>query len=143
MGDGTTNTRDLCSGVAGLEAGGWLGLHRHAAAEVYQVLTGQGVVFLDGAEHVVQAGTAVYIPSNSEHGIRNIGDDLLEFVYVYLSLSRSGWGRFHIATRTIRPHAYHIERTPTYTFTNVAGLRPVSHSPQRLIALSRDRFTVR
>ena len=48
------------------------------------MLTGQGVVFLDGAEYVVQAGTAVYIPSNSEHGIRNIGDDLLEFVYVYL-----------------------------------------------------------
>jgi oxalate decarboxylase/phosphoglucose isomerase-like protein (cupin superfamily) len=51
---------------------------------VYQVLTGQGVVFLDGAEYVVQAGTAVYIPSNSKHGIRNIGDGLLEFVYVYL-----------------------------------------------------------
>jgi len=84
IGDGMTNTRDLCSGVARLQAGGWLGLHRHTAPEVYQVLTGQGVVFLDGAEHVVQAGTAVYIPSNSEHGIRNIGDDLLEFVYVYL-----------------------------------------------------------
>jgi oxalate decarboxylase/phosphoglucose isomerase-like protein (cupin superfamily) len=25
-----------------------------------------------------------YIPSNSEHGIRNIGNDLLKFVYVYL-----------------------------------------------------------
>lgn len=25
-----------------------------------------------------------HIPSNSEHGIRNIGDDLLKFVYVYL-----------------------------------------------------------
>jgi hypothetical protein len=24
------------------------------------------------------------IPSNSAHGIRNIGDDLLKFVYVYL-----------------------------------------------------------
>ena len=84
IGDGTTNTRDLSSGVARLETGGWLGFHRHTAPEVYQVLTGQGVVFLDGAEHVVQAGTAVYIPSNSEHGIRNIGDDLLEFVYVYL-----------------------------------------------------------
>jgi hypothetical protein len=35
IGDGTTNTRDLCSGVARLEA-----------------------VFLEGAEYVVQAGTA-------------------------------------------------------------------------------------
>ena len=83
IGDGTTNTRDLCSGVAHLEVGGWLGLHRHAAPEVYQVLTGQGVVSLDGIEHVVQAGSAVYIPSNCEHGIRNIGNDPLEFLYVY------------------------------------------------------------
>ena len=35
IGDGATNTRDLCSGVARLEA-----------------------VFLEGAEYVVQAGTA-------------------------------------------------------------------------------------
>ncbi|HEU4907844.1 MAG TPA: hypothetical protein VFT17_03155 [Propionibacteriaceae bacterium] len=37
IGDGTTNTRDLCSGIARLEA-----------------------VFLEEAEYVVQAGTAVY-----------------------------------------------------------------------------------
>jgi oxalate decarboxylase/phosphoglucose isomerase-like protein (cupin superfamily) len=83
IGDGSTDTRDLCSGVAHLAVGGWLGLHRHAAPEVYQMVTGQGVVILDGAEHVVQAGSAVYIPSGSEHGIRNTGDEPLEFVYVY------------------------------------------------------------
>lgn len=50
IGDGSTPTEDLCSGVAHLEPGGWLSLHRHAAAEVYHVLTGQGdlpLEFLD------------------------------------------------------------------------------------------------
>ncbi|WP_309131165.1 cupin domain-containing protein [Brevibacterium sp.] len=83
IGDGSTPTKDLCSGVARLEPGGWLGLHCHAAAEVYQVLTGRGVVILEGIEHAVRAGSGVYIPSNREHGIRNTGDVPLEFVYVY------------------------------------------------------------
>ena len=83
IGDGSTPTKDLCSGVAYLEPGGWLSLHRHAPAEVYQVLTGQGVVILDGVEHPVRAGSGVYIPSNREHGIRNTGEDPLEFLYVY------------------------------------------------------------
>lgn len=83
IGDGTVPSADLCSGVARLEPGGWLALHRHAAPEVYQVLSGTGVVTLDGQQHEVGAGSAVYIPGNREHGIRNSGDGPLEFVYVY------------------------------------------------------------
>ena len=83
IGDGTTPTSDLCSGIAHLKPGGWLALHRHEAPEIYQVLTGCGIVTLDGHEHAVQAGSAVYIPSSREHGIRNTGQTPLEFVYVY------------------------------------------------------------
>ena len=83
IGDGVTPTRNLCSGIAHLEPGGWLSLHRHAAPEVYQILTGQGVVTLDGVEHAVRAGSGVYIPSGREHGIRNTGDAPLDFLYVY------------------------------------------------------------
>ncbi len=83
VGDGDVPTDTLCSGVAVISPGGWLALHRHAAAEVYQVLTGLGVVMLDGEEHEVRGGTAVFIPSDREHGIRNAGDADLTFVYVY------------------------------------------------------------
>ncbi|PZE65051.1 cupin domain-containing protein [Curtobacterium sp. MCBD17_021] len=83
IGDGVTETTDLCSGVALVEPGGWLSLHRHEAPEIYQVVTGIGVVTLDGQEHQVRAGSAAYIPSDHEHGIRNTGDTPLEFVYVY------------------------------------------------------------
>ncbi|WP_309067422.1 cupin domain-containing protein [Microbacterium sp.] len=83
IGDGTTDTADLCSGVAVIEPGGWLSLHRHEAPEIYQVLSGVGEVSLDGVKHAVRAGSAVYIPSNHEHGIRNTGSTVLEFVYVY------------------------------------------------------------
>jgi mannose-6-phosphate isomerase-like protein (cupin superfamily) len=33
-----------------------------------------------GTERDVSAGDAVHIPSNTEHGIRNTGDETLEYV---------------------------------------------------------------
>ena len=76
-----TESFGLTCGVAVLEPGGWLGLHRHAAAEVYQVLQGDGRVTLSGVEHLVRAGSAVSIPSDVEHGIRNVGHSTLRFFY--------------------------------------------------------------
>ena len=43
-------TEALTAGVADVEPGGWLGLHRHTPPEIYFVLEGQGIVTLDGAE---------------------------------------------------------------------------------------------
>lgn len=76
-----TGTDALTCGVGTLEAHGWLGLHRHANAEVYFVLEGAGIVTLAGAEHEVRAGSAVSIPADVEHGIRNVGDKTLRMFY--------------------------------------------------------------
>ena len=80
---GTTATRALTAGIADLSAGGWLGLHRHAPAEIYYVVQGHGTVTLDGAGYPVSAGTAVYIPGDTEHGIRNAGSAPLRFFYAF------------------------------------------------------------
>jgi mannose-6-phosphate isomerase-like protein (cupin superfamily) len=47
------------------------------------VLSGEGALRIDGREHRVQAGSAVYIPGGSEHAIRNTGRDRLRFFYVF------------------------------------------------------------
>jgi mannose-6-phosphate isomerase-like protein (cupin superfamily) len=60
---GTTATAALTAGIADLNPGEWLGLHRHSPTEIFNVIEGEGVVTLDGAEHPVSAGAAVYIPS--------------------------------------------------------------------------------
>jgi mannose-6-phosphate isomerase-like protein (cupin superfamily) len=82
FGDDIT-TPDFTVGVADLEPGGWLGHHRHRPAEVYYVLSGRGTLSIDGTDHGVLAGTTVYIPSNSEHGIRNDGQGPLRFFYAF------------------------------------------------------------
>ena len=80
---GDLTTTDFTAGVADLEVGGWLGHHRHEPSEIYYVLQGEGVLTIEGEEHAVRSGTAVYVPSNSEHGIRNTGDGLLRFFYAF------------------------------------------------------------
>lgn len=38
---------------------------------------------LDGVEHALGTGHAVFIPGGTEHGIRNDGTDVLSFFYVF------------------------------------------------------------
>ena len=76
-------TGEFTAGVSDLEADGWLGHHRHEPAELYFVLDGEGILTIDGEDHAVRAGTAAYIPTNSEHGIRNTGTSILRFFYVF------------------------------------------------------------
>lgn len=78
-----TPTSGLYTGLTDLAPGGWLGRHRHSHDEVYQVVEGSGVVVLDGREQPVQAGSAVFIPGDVEHGIRNTADVPLRFVYAF------------------------------------------------------------
>jgi quercetin dioxygenase-like cupin family protein len=78
-----TPTHGLTAGIAKLEPGGWLGLHRHSPAEIYYVLEGRGIVTIEGREHEVHVGAAVFIPADAEHGIRNEHEEPLRFLYAF------------------------------------------------------------
>jgi len=80
---GATPTDGITCGVAELGPGDWLGLHRHAPAEVYYVLAGAGIVTLNGVEQPVGPGSAVFIPGMAEHGIRQTGAERLRFFYAF------------------------------------------------------------
>ena len=70
---GPTPTEAITCGVAELAPGDRLERHRHAPPEVYYVVAGEGVVFLDGEEIAVKPGAAVFIPGMAEHGVRQTG----------------------------------------------------------------------
>ena len=80
---GTTPTATMTAGIADLNEGEWLGLHRHAPSEIYYIIDGEGIVTLEGVEHPVSAGTAVHIPGDAEHGIRNTSPTPLRFFYAF------------------------------------------------------------
>lgn len=58
--------------VAGLAEFGpceTLNPHRHSQPEVYFGVGGDGVVTIDGKPHVLQPGTAIFIPGDVEHSV--------------------------------------------------------------------------
>jgi mannose-6-phosphate isomerase-like protein (cupin superfamily) len=55
-------------------------LHSHDPEQVYIVVAGEGVMHVGGETRPVEAGDLVYIPSNTEHGIDNTGEDVLEYI---------------------------------------------------------------
>ncbi len=78
-----TPTTALTFGTATLESGGWLSPHRHAQPEIYYILSGSGVMTIDGTRHEVTAGTGIFIPGNAEHGIANAASTPLKFLYAF------------------------------------------------------------
>lgn len=80
---GSTATSTLTAGIAVLPPGGWLGAHRHAPAEVYHVLEGEGLVVVAGRQHAVRAGSSVFIPASEEHAVHNTGPSPLRFFYTF------------------------------------------------------------
>lgn len=78
-----TSTEALTAGVAEIRPGNQLKVHRHLPPELYYLLAGEGMVTIDGVEYPVGVGTAVFIPGNAAHGIRNTGQTLLRFFYAF------------------------------------------------------------
>jgi len=80
-----TPTASLTVGVAELEPGEVrdLHLHQHAQAEVYYILSGEGIVTISGTEYAVRPGSAVFVPGNAVHGALNTGAELLRLLYVF------------------------------------------------------------
>lgn len=81
FGGGTRTTDSLTAGIGEMEPGDRLARHRHDPAEVYYVLEGEGTLLVEGEEHVLRAGSAVFIPGNSEHALHNTGDETLRVFY--------------------------------------------------------------
>jgi len=57
--------------------------HRHAQAEVYYVLSGRGVVTIDGTDHPVDPGSTVFIPGGAAHRTRSLGPGSLRLLYAF------------------------------------------------------------
>ena len=77
-----TPSDSITCGIAEL-ADEKLELHRHSHAEVYHVLSGKGVVSVDGKEFEVGAGSTVFIPGNALHGVKNRDGNVLRLLYVF------------------------------------------------------------
>ena len=83
---GCTDSEAITCGVARVTSrgiGDAFSVHQHTQPEVYYVLSGEGMVAIDGVEYAIRAGSAVFIPPNAVHGAWSTGDEPLRLFYVF------------------------------------------------------------
>jgi quercetin dioxygenase-like cupin family protein len=78
-----TPTEALSMGLAEFPPGAVLPLHRHAPAEVYHGLDGEGLVKIEGEPHRLRAGVSLFIPADARHRTTNTGAGPLRFLFVF------------------------------------------------------------
>ena len=67
--------------LARLKPGEEVELHKHEGeCEYYYIISGSGVYNDDGNIVDVVPGAVTFTPSGSSHGIKNTGDEMLEFI---------------------------------------------------------------
>jgi quercetin dioxygenase-like cupin family protein len=76
-----TPSRALVCGLASFEPGDRLELHRHAQDEVYFGISGRALVTISGEDHVLEAGTVLFVPGNAPHAVTGL--EAAEFFYVF------------------------------------------------------------
>jgi mannose-6-phosphate isomerase-like protein (cupin superfamily) len=86
-----TPSAELTVGVADIEPGrpDAHDPHRHAQAEVYSIVSGEGIVNVGGIDHAVAIGATVFIPGGVWHFARNTGNTTLRLIYVFAADSFS------------------------------------------------------
>jgi quercetin dioxygenase-like cupin family protein len=78
-----TASEALTMGLAELPPGARFVRHWHAQPETYFFTDGVGLVEVEGLEYEVGVGTAVFIPGNAWHQVKNTGEGPLRLVYTF------------------------------------------------------------
>lgn len=77
----TKNAKLRTFALAQLKPGEEVELHKHEGeCEYYYIISGTGIYDDNGNIMEIQQGTVTYTPSGSSHGIKNIGNEVLEFI---------------------------------------------------------------
>lgn len=65
-----------------VKAGGHTPKHSHPWPHINYIISGKGILHLDGKDIDVEAGSFAYIPSDKEHQFLNVGKELFEFICI-------------------------------------------------------------
>ena len=81
---GTTVSNGLSCGYLQVDPHAELPLHYHKEQEIYIITQGEAEL-LTGAtsSRAVTTGDTIYIPENSWHGIKNVSQFIVEFIWIF------------------------------------------------------------
>jgi mannose-6-phosphate isomerase-like protein (cupin superfamily) len=87
--ESTTNAKNITTTLVEMSPGGIQNIHQHVTEQSYFIINGEGEMTVGNEKRTVQAGAAVFIPSNSPHGLINTGKEIL----TYLSAGSPPFGK--------------------------------------------------
>ena len=87
--DGDTGSTQISSGVAEFAVGAKAPMHYHDAEESVIVIEGEGLMVINGEEHVVTPNDAAFISAGAHHSIANHGDLPFKISWAYASINWS------------------------------------------------------
>jgi quercetin dioxygenase-like cupin family protein len=87
--DRDTGATQISSGVAEFEVGASAPTHYHDAEESVIVIKGEGLMVINGEEHIVRPNDAAFISPGAHHSIANHGDTPFKISWTYASINWS------------------------------------------------------
>ena len=75
----TSQAKHLTTTLVQIDPGGGQRVHAHAPEQVYLILEGSGTMTVGTETQDVAPGDCVFIPSETPHGIRNTGQEVLRY----------------------------------------------------------------
>ena len=75
-----TESKSISVQISEVPVGSEQPIHNHEPEQCYYIIKGKGLMFIEDESKKVAAGDAIYIPSNLKHGIKNIGNEVLEYL---------------------------------------------------------------
>lgn len=68
--------------VLELGVGGYSPKHTHLWPHINYIISGKGLLHLDGEDHELEAGSFAYVPGGKLHQFRNNGNEKFEFICI-------------------------------------------------------------
>ena len=87
--DGDAGATQISSGVAEFAIGASAPMHYHDAEESVIVVEGEGLMVIDGQEHIVHPNDAAFIFPGAHHSIANHGNQPFKISWTYASINWS------------------------------------------------------
>ncbi len=82
IGPQNSSAKNVSIQISENPAGSGQPVHRHGPEQCYYIIQGTGLMTIENETEEVSVGDAVHIPSNAQHGMKNIGSGVLEYLTV-------------------------------------------------------------
>jgi phosphinothricin acetyltransferase len=80
IGEENVGAKNISIQITNVDVNGEQFLHSHKPEQCYYIIEGKGLMTVDDETKEVVAGDAIYLPSNSRHGIKNITNGPLKYL---------------------------------------------------------------